>query len=328
MENLSISFLNSSTRSKLTIDLREIEKINNYISSGIGLLLNGLLLYLIIFKTSTTLDVYKRIFLQNCLLDIFYNVINGFIHCQAEFKAGNFYVILNGPLNNLPMPWGGYCIGLWVFSLFFCVTGLPIQFLFRYFLLIKEHLFTKREYFSLLFFSCLSALICPICWVHISWVSSEDIYKKTMLLNQDPYYYSGVTVFLSAEVWNLNLQCVFCYCYALVSLSYIIIIFTSIKVYKYLHNLKRLSSETMDIQKQITKILIVQATAPIVVCLLPIILLVTGCFLYVDISGVGIIINFLLSWIPLVNSIITILAIRTYRMFCLQWIKRIKHIIH
>src|SRR5690606_17179749 len=133
------------------------------------------------------------------------------------------------------------------------------------------------------------------------------------LLIQDPYYYSGIPTFLSAEIWNMDLQCVFCYCYSLVLASYTVIIFTSIKIYKYLGNARQLPPEIMDIHRQITMTLMVQAIAPIIVCLLPIVLVVTGCIFYLNIPGAGMIINFLFAWIPLTNSSITIIAIRTYR---------------
>ncbi|KAE9553639.1 hypothetical protein FO519_003140 [Halicephalobus sp. NKZ332] len=226
----SSSKLNFSTVSKPTVDLKKIGELNEYVCSLLGIFLNMLLCYLILFKTTSRLQIYKRVLLQNCFLDIFYNVINSVTHCQADFKEGNFFVLLNGPLRHLPMPWAAYSIALWVFALFFCVTGVPIQFLFR--------------------------------------------------------------------------------------------------VYQHVNQSMHLPPEILDVHRQITTTLMVQAVAPIVICLLPIVLFVTGCFLYLNIPGAGIIINFMFAWIPLVNSLITIIAIKTYRHFCFGWMSKFKYRIH
>ncbi|KAE9554281.1 hypothetical protein FO519_002515 [Halicephalobus sp. NKZ332] len=286
MEHDPAVILNVTMIPRPAIDLRKIVELNEYVCTSLGFLFNFLLVYLITFKTSSRLHVYKKIFLQNCLLDIFYNITNFITHAQVEFKQGNFFILMNGPFSSTEPPWSAILIGIWVFALFLTVTGVPIQFIFRYAL------------------------------------------KKATLLALDSYYYSGIPSFLTAEIWRLDLQIVFSYCYTLVTVSYGIIIFTSLKVYNHISQSSNLSHEVLDIHKQITLTLMVQAIAPVIVCLLPIVLCVTGCFLYLDIPGFGLIVTLLWSWIPLVNSFVTILAIRTYRKFCFLSFKQAKNKIY
>lgn len=56
------------------IDLREILEISDAVFSAVGLCLNSILLYLILNKTSQRLKEYRKLLLQNCIIDIVYNL--------------------------------------------------------------------------------------------------------------------------------------------------------------------------------------------------------------------------------------------------------------
>lgn len=58
------------------LDLRSIFLDMASILSFIGLPLNILLIYLIFFKTDKKLSDYKTILVQNCFVDVFYNIVN------------------------------------------------------------------------------------------------------------------------------------------------------------------------------------------------------------------------------------------------------------
>lgn len=328
MEHDPAKILNVSAVPKPMIDLRRIVEYNEYICTSLGFGFNFLLIYLIIFKTNARLHVYRKIFLQNSLLDIFYNITNFITHAQVEFKQGNFFILMNGPFSYAEPPWSAIFIGIWVFALFLTVTGVPIQFIFRYALVIKLHKLKTLEYAVLFGISCFLAFLYSFCWTTVHWPHPDVTRVKSELLAADAYYYAGIPSFLTAEIWRIDLQIVFSYCYSLVAASYGIIIFTSIKVYKHIAQSSNLPAEVLDVHRQITWTLMVQAVAPLVVCLLPIVLCVTGCFLYLDVPGFGLIVTLLWSWIPLVNSLVTILAIRTYRQFCFIWVKRLRNTVY
>lgn len=57
------------------IDLKQILEYIGNAFSFLGLILNITLLYLIITKTSNNLRDYRRILLQNCIVDLFFNFI-------------------------------------------------------------------------------------------------------------------------------------------------------------------------------------------------------------------------------------------------------------
>uniref|UniRef100_A0A914ZAC3 G protein-coupled receptor n=1 Tax=Panagrolaimus superbus TaxID=310955 RepID=A0A914ZAC3_9BILA len=74
-----------------------------------------------------------------------------------------------------------------------------------------------------------------------------------------------------------------------------------------------MSVQTHDIHQQMTRILIVQATVPLIVCFLPIGITLTMVFLRASNPGVGICVSLLLSWIPATNSTMTIIFVKSYR---------------
>uniref|UniRef100_A0AC34QDQ7 Uncharacterized protein n=1 Tax=Panagrolaimus sp. JU765 TaxID=591449 RepID=A0AC34QDQ7_9BILA len=159
-------------------------------------------------------------------------------------------------------------------------------------------------------------------WAVCSWVTPEIIERKAALLLSDPNYSDGIPKFMTAEIDNPSFLFAFLYCYFLLILVYSIIIFTSYKVFKHIKYSTTISPELLDVQNQVTIILTVQAVAPVLVCLFPMGMFLTGSVLYLDIPGLGPIVSWFLPWIPVVNSIITILAIRTYRLYCFSWLTK------
>uniref|UniRef100_A0AC35GJD0 Uncharacterized protein n=1 Tax=Panagrolaimus sp. PS1159 TaxID=55785 RepID=A0AC35GJD0_9BILA len=70
---------------------------------------------------------------------------------------------------------------------------------------------------------------------------------------------------------------------------------------------------TKDVNQQMTLALIIQAILPLFVLLLPIAVTILMLFARASIGGIGISVSLLLSWIPIVNSLITIIVVKSYR---------------
>ena len=68
---------NASTNPQIpSVDLRLIFQASATYLSVIGLLLNAFLIYLIFFKTPKKVCDYKIILIQNCFVDVLFNVTN------------------------------------------------------------------------------------------------------------------------------------------------------------------------------------------------------------------------------------------------------------
>ena len=68
------------------LPLREILEVSDSVLSTLGISLNLLLLYLIIYKTSKALKEYKKLLLQNCIIDFVYNLSHFFTRAVSSLK--------------------------------------------------------------------------------------------------------------------------------------------------------------------------------------------------------------------------------------------------
>lgn len=59
------------------LNLRLVNRINNSISVILGLIENIVLLYLILTKTPGIMKIYRKILLQNCIVDLIYTISTG-----------------------------------------------------------------------------------------------------------------------------------------------------------------------------------------------------------------------------------------------------------
>uniref|UniRef100_A0AC34QD62 Seven TM Receptor n=1 Tax=Panagrolaimus sp. JU765 TaxID=591449 RepID=A0AC34QD62_9BILA len=332
---------------KLTM-IRVIGMINEIVCTFIGLFLNILLLFLITRKTTHRMKEYKIILFQNCILDLLYNILNAFLYvgwwgyCSwvtPELVQKKATLLLSDP---------HYADGIPKFMT--AEISNPIflgAFIYCYFLLCFVYaiiIFTSYKVFKHIKFTAISPelldvqkqitiiltvqAVAPVLvsllyvgwWGYCSWVTPELVQKKSTLLLSDPHYADGIPKFMTAEISNPIFLGAFIYCYFLLCFVYAIIIFTSYKVFKHI-KFTAISPELLDVQKQITIILTVQAVAPVLVCLFPVGIYLTGSFLYLDIPGLGFVVGYFLPWIPIANSLITILAIRSYRQYCFSWFK-------
>uniref|UniRef100_A0A914PF95 Seven TM Receptor n=1 Tax=Panagrolaimus davidi TaxID=227884 RepID=A0A914PF95_9BILA len=215
-----------------------------------------------------------------------------------------------GFFTNISTPWNNILIQLWVFSLFYCLTSLPVQFIYRYFLIVHEKTLSYFQYFGILAFSTIFALIYTVNDIVVFSYKEESREFLTKQLSEDSFYYSGIPNFVVADIRSLELQIQFGYSYFLVATSYCIIFYANYKIYKKLSAMKNtMSVNTFKLQKQMTYTLLAQAIVPTIVCIIPIGIALTMAVAKANISGIGQIVSLLYSCIPVANPLTTIIVI-------------------
>uniref|UniRef100_A0A914NX33 G protein-coupled receptor n=1 Tax=Panagrolaimus davidi TaxID=227884 RepID=A0A914NX33_9BILA len=119
---------------------------------------------------------------------------------------------------------------------------------------------------------------------------------------------------MTADIRDLPFLGIVSYATILISVAYGIVIWTSFKVWKHLKNMEHhMTVKTKDVNQQMTLALIIQAILPLFVLLLPIAVTILMLFARASIGGIGISVSLLISWIPIVNSLITIIVVKSYR---------------
>uniref|UniRef100_A0AC35GGF6 Uncharacterized protein n=1 Tax=Panagrolaimus sp. PS1159 TaxID=55785 RepID=A0AC35GGF6_9BILA len=138
----------------------------------------------------------------------------------------------------------------------------------------------------------------------------------------DIYYSKEIPNFVSANIEDWPLFVNFVWVYVMATFAYSIIIWSSFKVWKYLQiNESHMTSQTKDANRQISKTLIMQATLPVIICLIPIALTVTMVFARANFDGIGIFFSLFFAWIPIINTLTTMFNVKTYRNTILKFIK-------
>lgn len=161
-----------------------------------------------------------------------------------------------GPIKS---PYSNLLIAFWVFALFYCVTSLPVQFIYRYYLVVKDKRINGKNYAFLVFIAFLSAFIYALMSFLLLWPSKEVYAEKAKLLEADIYYYKDHLIFVTGDIrkWYSSIQAV--YASFLTNASYITVSWTSFKVWKHLKLMRsNMSTQTREIHRQMTKALIMQ----------------------------------------------------------------------
>uniref|UniRef100_A0AC35F4U0 Uncharacterized protein n=1 Tax=Panagrolaimus sp. PS1159 TaxID=55785 RepID=A0AC35F4U0_9BILA len=64
-----------------------------------------------------------------------------------------------------------------------------------------------------------------------------------------------------------------------------------------------------------------QAITPLLICLFPILVTVTMVFLRANVGGIGLVLSIFYSLIPIGNSLVTIIAVKSYRRAVMSFFK-------
>uniref|UniRef100_A0A914PU27 Uncharacterized protein n=1 Tax=Panagrolaimus davidi TaxID=227884 RepID=A0A914PU27_9BILA len=280
------------------IDLRAILATLQDSVSNVGLFFNAILVYLIFFKTTKNLADYKLILIQNCFVDTFFTLINDFIGFQTEYKNGWFIMFISGKAGGTSFPYTFIFMCLWVASLLLCTTFIPVQFIYRYYMVVHDKILTKFQYFCCCLLALFGALSYASSCIPVFWPSEEKYIATMPLLQSDAYYYNGIPTYYAAHISQWPLMLHFIYAMFLVQVSYGITILSCIKVWKNLNNQTNdalvLSEQTKKMHRKMTKTIILQAICPFFCVMLPTGVTVIVTFFQLNIPGLGIIIT--LSW--------------------------------
>ena len=148
---------------------------------------------------------------------------------------------------------------LWLFSLFWCVTSIPVQFVYRYFLIVREQTISKLQYILFLSIAIFGALSIATFNTYIIWPNENLLNEKRLLLEADIYYFRGVPMFLVTEIQRWSMKFAAGYVIFLVTASYSICIITSYKVWMKLKtHFFICSAQTRRMHNQMTKTMILQ----------------------------------------------------------------------
>ncbi|KAI6230830.1 hypothetical protein M3Y99_01028000 [Aphelenchoides fujianensis] len=145
----------------------------------------------------------------------------------------------------------------------------------------------------------------------------------------DPLWFNDVPVFSHGFVRDLPVQIDFCGTQSVVVLSYIVIFYTGYKIFAKLKESERVMSRpTRLAQAQLTKILLLESTIPLMTCF-PITYCIFTTSYNINIPLAGLMMSTMASTIPLVNACSIVLIVPSYRRFAFRLLpRRIRPVVH
>ncbi|KAE9552120.1 hypothetical protein FO519_004656 [Halicephalobus sp. NKZ332] len=281
--------------SKKMAFLRILHAITNYTISSLSLICNSFMIYTIIKASNAELKKYSRILLQSAIFDIWLNVINILI-CPILITTHNMSVIPLNPILHVICLLIGEFIG----------TVYAVNVYYGFCIRTKDN-FDMAESFA-------------------PWFAGDDGRVNTIGITGSV----GFCHNLRNSNFNFKFDKYFYVLLAHTSLNiiiyYCVIMWCSYNIYKYqaaLNNMPHTNQQILEVQKQLAKMLIVQAVVPLITFLIPgqmmFLTLLFGINIPESLSTIS---GFLLTWIPLGNAL-SMLFVKNYRNFGIRMMKDI-----
>uniref|UniRef100_A0A7E4VBB8 G_PROTEIN_RECEP_F1_2 domain-containing protein n=1 Tax=Panagrellus redivivus TaxID=6233 RepID=A0A7E4VBB8_PANRE len=200
------------------------------------------------------------------------------------------------------------------FVLLLYIVVVPVQFVYRYLFIVKNVSVTKAMHMLMLFI----ALGCCGLTAVASYLTIKDTqeYMEEFreILTSDPTYedFTNIHMVITSihNPWMILLVVIY---FTLVTISTFLIIYTSHAVWKCTRNL--VSKAAREAHAQVTRILILQVSTPVLLCFVPLIIYAVKVVFNLGPSIIPILIYPFISVVPIVNSILVICFMKSYREF-------------
>nr|CAD2184232.1 unnamed protein product [Meloidogyne enterolobii] len=292
-----------------------------YCFATFGLFSNLFLIWLILRYTMKEMQVYSKILLQTCFVDIV--GICMFVVSQPVYVSdngiGTFWNY--GPIHFLPNPWQ---VVLLCFNNFMMrVTSMNVStlFIYRYFAVVRKVEIKFKHQVCLIIGMIIPIFILYVCSYISNYPTPENEhltnYELAKTLELDNYTIENYVVGLRARTNDLS-NFTANYASALTIINYIIIIFCgiSIQICVYRHCKGVEMTQLRNMNKQMSIVLGAQAILPILSYLATLSNNLNFLFNLPGYYSASIAIFFncsLASLVAVLNPIVTILSVRNYR---------------
>ncbi|KAL3093841.1 hypothetical protein niasHS_004211 [Heterodera schachtii] len=304
-----------------------------WLACGFGILFNGILTGLIIRNTPKTMRIYSKILLQTCFTDISLLLMTllFFPYCfttekgeMEEFVYG--LVTIKGAENRI---WNLLALICWIFLVYVSMFGYVSQFVFRYFVLVRAKSISSAKYF-LLFFLMLLFPFAYCVSLFICFFPSSSSTEHAILEDKSVAEILGINldqqIVLAGYSFNDARQPIsLAYIITVCTFVYLIICTLAFRIENFLKNQTKISAsfgslndQMIELNKQISRTLIVQASMPLIIYLSVLFLLAINLF-KIDTKNMAWLQYYnLFSSIPQIvpsalNPIVSIWMLRYYR---------------
>jgi len=299
----SVSISPISSAPSMASILHTVHSVNCGFCFAVGVLLNGLLIWLILNKTAKEMRPYAKIMIQTAVLDICLLFVILIVQPVFIMLEGSNIMLQNGPFRESAQPWNFILSEIWIFGYYFSIVSMVVQFIYRYIVLCHQKTVSTCQHLSMLsvgaaillgYMAMLYYATFPAEFQPVQIQRAMDSFFNGRELSQlgAGVVPEGLNVFGGREQLNVRISMIgrpdsykclvnCAYTVFIEFLCYGLIIFCGFKIRDYVHrqalNLsssEKSSQRQLVVNRQITNTLVIQATLPLFAMLISVLCVV------------------------------------------------------
>ncbi|CAD5233499.1 unnamed protein product [Bursaphelenchus xylophilus] len=276
----------------------------------ISLSLNGFVVYMAMTTRNRVMRSYCWVVLMSMFADIIYVLANMTSMMVVEVKGGLMYFLTLGPFSHGSNLTGKVMGSLSLTVLYMVIATLGIQFIYRYYALCKTPLTLTQ--FSLIYLAV--TVYCVIDAAIGGFIFDGEDVERTRMIQEHPMYMHDTPTYMIVDPKNPIHSVHVVFSQLIVVVVYVVVIYTSRKINEKLKEASAgMSKPTRDAQRQLNRVMVLQATYPAIIVGCPVIVATVFAQLHLDVLWCGLYLAPSVSLIPIANALTMILVIPTFR---------------
>ncbi|KAH7722219.1 7TM GPCR protein [Aphelenchoides avenae] len=289
-----------------------------------GTFLNVFLIWLVCTQSRRELASYKVVIVQSCVLDLIALFVAVLVQPIFNFVHGRFAMVQNGPFKGLEQPYSFMLSAVWFGVFYFCIVSNVLQFVYRYLMICRNTKLSFGKYMMLLIAGCSIASVHLVLLYFALYPAERPTEEFRQIVDRYLGVASGERVEISlmgqSMIFPCSMHCV--YLLALEVICYGTVIFCSLRIKQAVNDslsCGRMERKKMEIERQLTVSLLIQALIPFLAVVIVFLCLVFCNYAMYYHSTMTIPLMAYMSLpipsVAVLNPLITIVVIQPYRQF-------------
>ncbi|KAH7702496.1 hypothetical protein AAVH_30345, partial [Aphelenchoides avenae] len=283
-------------------NLRPLTHYSERVCFVASITFNSILAVLLMREENQTLKPYSRVLLTNVAADLFYTIMCMVVGMDLELNSGVYIWAINGFIKDCSPGVQKLAMSLWITSCCAACLVTTIEFIFRYFLVVRRHTLT---YMQLLL--CVGVILAcgsfDAMWFYMAMNSVEDHAAEFGHLMTHPMWHEGGSVlYYGADIGNVYfLLFLFSVTTQDMAMFVVIALSTLATIATLRKTAHQMSAKARYMQAQVNRLMFAEIFSLVSVAVVPIACMMPLLFFKVKYAGLGLLITLFLQYIPSVN---------------------------